>query len=183
MSFAKARNVPEGHKQRGRAGCSWDWDGKKVCWSGCFEQKDEGHIMKMGRQTVEWASRPPLALDKSGFKQCSNVYLKINLFITGLSKEWCSAGLGRDRVWGTALGAVPCVWQSLPVLFCSSGNCLLLDGIPNATKYLITCLNLNLEMESIHESQSILQVFFQTEFCNIFLLFFHLSTQSATRTV
>lgn len=85
-------------------------------------------------------------------------------------------------VWGKAQGAVRYIWKSLAVLFPFSGNCLLLDGIPNATKYLITCLKLNLEVESIHKSQSTSQVFFfQTEFCNIFL-FFHLSTQSATRT-
>lgn len=72
-------------------------------------------------------------------------------------------------VWGKAQGVVHYIWKSLTVLFPSSGNCLLLDGIPNATKYLITCLKHKLEMESICEIQSTSLGFFP-EFCNIFLL-------------
>lgn len=55
-------------------------------------------------------------------------------------------------VWSEARGAVCYIWKSLTVLFPFSGNYLLLDGIPNATKYLITCLKLNLEVESIHKN-------------------------------
>lgn len=75
-------------------------------------------------------------------------------------------------VWGKAQGAVSYIWKSLIVLFPSSGNCLLLDGIPNATKYLITCLKLNLEVESIHKSQSTWQVFFSNRVLQYFLVVF-----------
>lgn len=96
----------------------------------------------------------------------------------------------RQHVWCNAQGDVLCTWESLSVLFPSSGNCLLFEWNPQCGQYLITCLKLNLKMESIHKSQSMLQVFWlcgffplQTVFCNIFLSFFHLSVQSATRTL
>jgi len=55
-----------------------------------------------------------------------------------------------------------------------SCSCLLvtvffLDGIPNATKYLIACLKLNLEVENIHESKSTLQVVFSNSFAIFFV--------------
>lgn len=74
---------------------------------------------------------------------------KINKFTAGESQH----------VWCNAQGDVLRTWESLSVLFPSSGNCLLFEWNPQCGQYLITCLKLNLKMESIHKSQSMLQVF------------------------